>query len=106
MNFKYHINNHFAGCHVLGLAKDEHRNRDVKVFALPGVFDVVGVFDGTDAWIAPVIADPFNIDIKKRLEDYAAGRPPRLRRMPPPEVTEQAIEQPKRRERRAVPTGF
>ena len=29
------------------------------IFALPGEFDTVGISDGTDAWIAPVIAEPF-----------------------------------------------
>lgn len=71
--FKDYINRHFDGCRLLAHARDEHRNRDVRVFALPGHFDVVGVTDGTDAWVAPVICDPFSVKVSQLLADLRAG---------------------------------
>ena len=62
--WNHHFANHFGSCMLLAKARDEHRNRDVEVRMLPGEFEVVGVTDGTDAWIAPVIADPFNVNIR------------------------------------------
>lgn len=78
MSYKSWINCHFAGCRLLANAHDEHRNRAVQVFMLPGHFDHVGVTDGTDAWIAPVIADPFSVNVKRILDDIQAGKDPRV----------------------------
>lgn len=76
MNYKYLINNHFGSCVLLAKTRDEYRKRDVRVYALPGEFDYVGVADGTDAWVAPVVADPFSCNIKRILEDYRNGKAP------------------------------
>jgi len=45
----------------------------VKIFELPGLDECVGVSDGTDAWIAPVVADPFSVNIKRVLEQFRNG---------------------------------
>lgn len=73
MSFKHHINSHFSGCVCLAQTRDECRDRTVHVYALPGEFDLVGVSDGTDAWVAPVVADPFSVNVKRLLEDHAKG---------------------------------
>lgn len=76
MNYKHYINGHFGGCVLLAKARDVYRDRDVQVFAIPGEFDHVGVTDGTDAWIAPVIADPFSCNIQRVLEEFRNGKTP------------------------------
>lgn len=61
MKFNAFMLSHFktAGCRLIARAHDECRNRDVTLYALPGYWDVVGVSDGTDAWIAPASAGLF-----------------------------------------------
>lgn len=76
MGYRNWINCHFDNCRLLANAYDEHRNRAVRVFMMPGVFDVVGVSDGVDAWVAPVIADPFSVSVKRILDDIQAGKDP------------------------------
>ncbi len=69
--WNHHFENHFGSCVLL----DNCRDRAVKLYALPGEFDLVGVTDGTDAWVAPVIADPFSVKVARLLGDLRAGRP-------------------------------
>jgi hypothetical protein len=76
MGYRNFINSHFDGCRLLANAYDEHRNRAVRIFMMPGQFDVVGVSDGTDSWVAPVIADPFSVSVKRILDDIQAGKDP------------------------------
>lgn len=53
MKYNHFFESHFSGClHIAGY-HDPHRNRDVKIFMVPGDHSVVGVCDGVDAWIAP-----------------------------------------------------
>lgn len=59
---------------LLANARDEHRNRDVRLYLMPGEFDTVGVTDGTDAWVAPVIADPFSVNIARLMQDVREGK--------------------------------
>ena len=59
---------------LLANARDEHRNRDVRLYLMPGEFDTVGVTDGTDAWVAPVIADPFSVNIIQIMKDVRDGK--------------------------------
>lgn len=73
------MNSHFSGCRLLARARDTSRNRDVSLHQIPGHWDVVGVSDGVDAWIAPCAAGPFFktatgnvVDIMRRLQ---AGEP-------------------------------
>lgn len=56
--YNHYFASFFAGCRVIAQGRDEHRNRDVTVHLLPGEFDVVGIQDGVDAWIAPVSVAP------------------------------------------------
>lgn len=76
MSFKYHINNHFSGCRLLAKTFDVYRHRQVNVYMLPGTFDHVGACDGTDAWIAPVAADPFKVNIREILGKIQSGQNP------------------------------
>lgn len=79
MKYNHYMNSHFSGCQVIAKARDTCRERDVKIFRIPGYWDVVGVSDGTDSWIAPVSAGLFFrttsgdvADIMRRLQ---AGEP-------------------------------
>lgn len=76
MSFKYHINNHFSGCRLLAKTWDVYRMREVSVFMLPGTFDHVGVCDSTDAWVAPVAADPFKVNVRELLGKIQSGENP------------------------------
>lgn len=54
MKYNHLFNTHFSGClHIAGY-HDPHRNRNVKIFMVPGDHSVVGICDGVDAWVAPV----------------------------------------------------
>lgn len=94
-DYKRHMSNKFASCRLLATARDVHRNRDVKVFMLPGDFDAVGVSDGVDVWIAPTTINPFSVDVRKLLGEIRAGGDPaavtasprRKLVVPQPEVT-------------------
>lgn len=81
--FNAYMAGHFSGCRLLAHARDEHRGRDVKLFKIPGHWDVVGVTDGTDSWIAPTAAGPFFktadgdvADIMRRLQAGEELPPP------------------------------
>lgn len=76
MRYNHHFANHFGSCLLLAHARDPHRERDVQLRMLPGEFEVVGVTDGTDAWIAPVAGDPFGVGIKRILDGVREGRMP------------------------------
>ena len=67
------INSHFSGCPVIATAYDPYRERQVTLHALPGQFDIVGITDGTDAWIAPSNIHPFSVNIPKLLETFKKG---------------------------------
>lgn len=74
-DWKHYINTGFAGCLLLSYARDHVRIRDVRIWKIPGEVDDVGISDGTDAWIAPVSADCFSVNVKRLLDDLAAGKP-------------------------------
>lgn len=74
-DYKFHINNRFSSCRHIANARDPHRGRDVKLFHLPGNFEYVGVFDGTDAMICPVIGDPYSAGVARLLQDIRDGKP-------------------------------
>lgn len=59
--FNVYLNTHFkgSGCRLIARAFDDCRNRRVEIHAMPGHYDVVGVTDGTDAWVAPASAGLF-----------------------------------------------
>lgn len=89
--FNEYMANHFRSCRVIARAHDECRDRSVTIHAMPGFYDVVGVTDGTDAWVAPASAGLFFktatgdcADLMRRLK---AGEP-----LPPvPALKEAAI---------------
>lgn len=68
MRYNHHFQNHFGSCVLLAKAHDPYRNRNVELRLLPGEFDVVGVTDGTDCWIAPVVNDPFSVGIGRIID--------------------------------------
>lgn len=72
-NYKHYFNNNFAGCRHLAYAQDMHRNREVRVYQIPGEIECVGVTDGVDKWIAPVIANPFSLNIGELIKRLASG---------------------------------
>lgn len=73
-NWKTFINSGFSGCMLLAYARDHVRQRDVKIWLVPGERDDVGISDGTDAWIAPVSADCFSVNVKRLIDDLNAGK--------------------------------
>lgn len=109
--YKYHMGNKFNTCRLIGKAWDEHRKRDVSIFHIPGNFDYVGVHDGVDSWIAPVIANPFRGLEKRQLDRIRDGLepfpirpssgPPKERRIvTTPKITE--LQPPITRQRKTV----
>lgn len=80
--FNQYMNSHFSSCRVLAYGRDIYRERDIKLCMIPGIFDSIGVTDGTDAWIAPVVrghtyfggpkGQP--VDIFQMLEDLREGK--------------------------------
>lgn len=72
-NYKHYFNNGFAGCRLLAHAHDNHRDRSVRVYQIPGEVECVGVTDGVDKWIAPVIANPFSLNIGDLIKRLASG---------------------------------
>ena len=77
-NFKHYFDCRFAGCTLLAKAFDQHRNRDVNIYQIPGHVDVVGVSDTVDRWIAPVAPELFSINIQQLLRDLHSGVPIKL----------------------------
>lgn len=67
-NYANEMTSRFVGCRRIAMARDETKNRDVRLYALPESFDVVGVNDGIDCWIAPTSGDPFGAGVKQALE--------------------------------------
>lgn len=73
-DWKHYMNSGYAGCQLLAYARDHVRMRDVRIYKIPGEFDDVGITDGTDTWIAPVKADVFSVNVKRLMDDIAAGK--------------------------------
>lgn len=106
MDAKYHINNRFGACHHIANARDEHRNRDVRLFHIPGEFEYIGINDGVDCWICPVKADPFSANTPRLLEDIRAGKIVHAQPLSRPRKTAPPAQmelRPASRERRVVP---
>lgn len=80
MKYNRYFESQFAGCLLLAKAFDPHRNREVELRMLPGEFEVVGVSDGTDCWIAPVSGDPFSVSVKRILDGIREGKMPAQQR--------------------------
>ena len=71
--FNRYFNTNFAGCRLLAYARDPHRERDVSIYLMPGNITEVGVTDGVDKWICPVICNPFSVDIIKLVRAICDG---------------------------------
>lgn len=74
--FNHYFANDFAACKLLAKTHDPHRNRDVRLYMVPGIDDAIGVTDGVDKWIAPVAGDPFGINIRQVMADVRGGGKP------------------------------
>lgn len=91
-DWKHYMSSHFSSCTLLARARDHHRERDVRIYVIPGVGDAVGISDGTDCWIAPASAECFSVNVRRLLDDLHAGRG----------ISAEALAGPKKRERRAL----
>lgn len=74
MNFAHYFNNRFAACRLIAETFDQHRDRDVKIYQIPGQVDCVGVSDGIDRWIAPVAPELFQVNIHQLMRDLSDGK--------------------------------
>jgi hypothetical protein len=74
--FNHYFANHFSACRLLAEAYDHCRNRDVRIYLVPGEMEFVGVTDGIDCWIAPVRAELFSVNIQRIIQDIHAGLDP------------------------------
>jgi hypothetical protein len=83
-NYKHYMNSNYAGCRLLAETYDRHRNRDVRIYALPGLVDVVGITDGVDKWIAPARNELFSVPALDLLRDPSL--PTHLKRARAPQV--------------------
>lgn len=71
-SFNRFFANHFGGCKLVGIGFDPHRNRDVKLFMIPGEVEVLGVSDGVDTWVAPT-SSPFLEPVTKAVRAFVGG---------------------------------
>jgi hypothetical protein len=76
VNWKTYISSKFSGCRHIASARDPHRGRDVKLYAVPGEFEHVGVSDGTDCWIAPVATSFVETTCRRQLDLILLGKEP------------------------------
>lgn len=76
MRYNHHFQNHFGSCRLIVEGHDPHRNRPIQVRLIPGEFEVVGLTDGVDAWIAPVSTAPSDLfdKVRRIIEDVKAGK--------------------------------
>ena len=72
------MSSHFNGCPFLCSAPDLGRNRTMRFYALPDEQSLVGMSDGTDAFIVPVVCRSWSFDIRTALKDIVEGRKPQL----------------------------
>lgn len=73
--FNTYFNNDFRGCTLLAYAYDKCRNRQVRIFMMPGYLEDVGISDGVDKWVCPVAANAFSVDVRKLIGNILAGIP-------------------------------
>lgn len=78
MRYNHHFANHFGSCRLLYEGRDPHRNRDIQIRLIPGEFDVVGVTDGVDAWVAPTATAPSEMfdKVRRIIADIRDGKAP------------------------------
>ena len=71
--FNHHLVNHFRTCPVIAKSHDPHRGRNVTLHAIPDEFELVGICDGVDAWVAPATTAPFHVDCVRLLKILYSG---------------------------------
>ncbi len=74
-DWKHHISTHFSACRLIANAHDHCRHREVKLWLVPNEWENVGVSDGVDAWIAPVSASIFSVNVLRLIQDFQKGIP-------------------------------
>jgi hypothetical protein len=90
--FNDYLTSHFRSCRLISKAYDEHRKRNVGLHLIPGHWDVIGVTDEHESWIAPVNASCFGVNVQRLLDDFREGKPfPGHDSVPVPVRTRNAI---------------
>ncbi len=110
--FNRYFANDFSGCRLIAYGYDVYREREVRVYLMPGDYENVGMTDGTDKWIAPTVADPFGnkgLNIARLVKDISEGkevappvRPSLIKSRGRRAIIEDEPAQPIKRERRAL----
>lgn len=78
MKYNRYFANHFRDCRLLHTGYDPHRQRQVEIRLIPGEWDVVGITDGIDSWVAPVVvASPMFDKARQAMADIRAGKDPK-----------------------------
>lgn len=75
MKYNRYFADGFRSCRLLATGHDPHRNRQVQVRMIPGEYELVGMHDGVDSWVAPVIS-PFLHHVKRCLDEILKGGNP------------------------------
>lgn len=65
----------FSGCKLVATGFDPHRERDVRMFLMPGITDCLGVTDTVDSWVAP-LNSPFLEKVAKAVAIHFEGGTP------------------------------
>ena len=78
MKYNRYFINHFRDCRLLVSGYDPHRVRQVEIRLIPGEWDVVGISDGIDAWVAPIVVDsPLFQKARSVMADIRNGKDPK-----------------------------
>lgn len=73
MKYNHLFESHFQGClHIAGY-QDPHRNRDVRIYMIPGDHSMVGICDGVDTWVAPANTTVAGVNLQAVLEAVRNG---------------------------------
>ncbi len=76
--FNQYLNSGFASCRLIARAYDSGRQREIRMYMMPGYADNVGLTDGIDSWVCPtnVLIPPHGVPISKLVADTHAGLNP------------------------------
>lgn len=81
--FNQYLNCHFRNCHEIAGTYSESYKRVVRIFYIPGYYDVVGISDGVDSWIANATASVCGINVRRILDSiFKTNIIPRSRHIP------------------------
>lgn len=73
MKYNHLFETQFRGCLHLAGYQDPHRNRSVRIYMIPGDHSNVGIWDGVDAWVAPVNTTVAGVNLVAVLESVRNG---------------------------------